>query len=138
MAVVIAPIGEWWPLVLLVALFGVGCLVTVPRYWRGDTGYLRRERPPGVWPFGVSSWKGFVRASPAFTGMMLVASIAFLIPAIFLGPRVSTSWRIYGLLTLAFLVLVIAVTLSITLFNRPRFLVPPPWRDEPGALTRPT
>lgn len=130
----VAPMGEWWAVALGVAFLGVASVVSVPRYWKGDTGYLRREHPPSIWPFGVAAWKGFVRASPAFLTMMLVAAIAFLIPALFLGTRVSTPWRVYGLLVLAYLALVVAVTVSITLFNRPRFLVPPPWRDEPGAL----
>lgn len=72
MALVVSPIDEWWSLVLGVAPFGVACVVVVPRHWRGDTGYLRREHRPGDWPFGMAAWKGFTRASPVFVVIRLL------------------------------------------------------------------
>jgi len=134
MALVIAPVREWWSLVLLVALFAAGCAIAAPRYWKGDTGHARPEHPPGLWPFGVPTWKGLLRAIPALSALMLLASVAFLIPAMFLGAEASRPWRIYGMIVLAYLFAVAVLTLSIVLFNRPKRLVPPPWRDDSGAL----
>ena len=135
MALVIAPLREWWSLVLLVALFATACVVVVPRYWRGDTGHARSGHPPGLWPFGVPSWKGFLRALPAISALMLLVSVGFLIPAMFMGATASTPWRIYGLIVVAYLYFVAVLAVSIVVFNRPRHFVPPPWREDPGAMS---
>jgi hypothetical protein len=60
------------------------------------------------------------------------------IPAAVSGPLLAVAYKFHGPVALwsaiAWIGLVIPTGVAIWLFNRPRFLVPPPLRDEPGAL----
>jgi hypothetical protein len=60
---------------------------------------------------------------------------AFSVASATSGSASSAAYRI-GVALLVPLVLLILVSAGITLFNRPKFAVPPPGRDEPGALAR--
>lgn len=135
MALVIAPLRQWWSLAALFALCAAACAIVIPRYWKGDIGHASREHAPVVWPFGVRAWRGLLSSLPALSVLMLLGSIAFLVPAVSLGEQASAAWRVYGLVVFAYLCAMVVLVSVIVLFNRPRFLVPPPWRDESGVFS---
>lgn len=105
----------------------------LPAYWRGgDTWFADRvemaastlsKHPSGVHslvPFVVLAW-GFSLAT-LFTAFMTVG-----------GFGVDDDPLIPGMLTsVATAVVGFGLQQSVIWFNRPRFLVPPRWRDDPG------
>ena len=94
---------------------------------------VRPPRPPALWPFSLPLWRGVAARSRSRAPRVLVligGGIAGdLIGEGRAGLRhrrwASASSACSGIFLLAF---------PITFFNRPRFLVPPHQRDEPGAV----
>jgi hypothetical protein len=111
----------------------------MPRLWRSDSTYW--AQPAAWWPWGTSSWRGWVRAVPVF----LVGAAAMLIgavPAVIgLPDPEDTSTRadvffVWVVGAIAVMAASFALVLSIILFNRPRLFVPPARRNERGAWSR--
>lgn len=105
-------------------------LAAAPRIWRGESE-LHPSAPPVWWPFSVALWAGvarsFVALSPAFIVLFVLVGLADLKGN---GSAAGDALLLAGA---GVLVVASAVYGVIVLFNRPRFLVPPPWRDDPGA-----
>ncbi len=121
-------------MVLSVAIYVVlvaGYLFVIGRIWRGRSEY-DPSQPPAWWPFSDPLWRGVARAFPVQGGCVLLliggGIAADLIGEGSQGYDVAMSVGLVGLLGIFLL------ALPITFFNRPRFLVPPHQRDEPGAL----
>ena len=114
---------------LIFALLFLGgiYLAVAARVWRGESG-LDGGRPPEWWFLGAATWRGVARAYVATVPFLLVmlagAGIAEWGGDEGVGMAVSAAAFAAG----------IGVHLAIVLFNRPRALVPPHLRDEPGAL----
>jgi hypothetical protein len=122
--------------VLIVALVG-GALAArnLPRLWRNEIRSF--DRMQAWWPLGMALWRGWVRGMPLafFAG-------CFLLVAVIVGafvPQDSDSegfaapaWYVIPVLGTFFMSLVLFF--SVVLVNRPRFVVPPHLRDQPGAL----
>jgi hypothetical protein len=97
----------------------------------------RRQSPPAWWFWGSRLWRGWIRSMPFGVfggGLWFAAGIG----AAFLqldqeahGFAVPV-WYAVGFISLTFAW--IATWLSIIVFNRPKALVPPRFRAEPGAL----
>jgi hypothetical protein len=110
---------------LVAALLLAMWLVGAPRLWRGEADV---DEPPPAWPFGATSWRGVIRSfivCPPLIGLALAgAALAELTGADDLG------------MTLGVIGLVgsVALHVPILLFNRPKALVPPDLRNQPGAL----
>jgi hypothetical protein len=103
--------------------------VGMPRYWsRPDP---RFGVVLSLWVQGDALWRGYVRAMPTMViGLGLV--IAFAAYMLVVGPprvRADVFWVWFVLLLASLSALV-----TIPLFNRPRVLVPPYLRAEPGAI----
>jgi hypothetical protein len=117
--------------VVIFAVLVVGYFFVIARVWQGRSE-IDPTRPPPWWPFGEPLWRGAARAFPVQGACVLVligAGItADLIGKDGSGYDLAMAVGVIGLLGIFLL------ALPITFFNRPRFLVPPHQRDEPGAL----
>jgi len=120
----------WWfsPAYVLIALplLPVG----VYRSWHG-TGHFD-EAPPSWWEWSEGVWRGWVRSIPA------VATVGFLFMAFGLAmiaaPEGSGLYVLFGLAATFLLCVSTALFTTITLWNRPKPLVPPGARGVPGVL----
>jgi len=96
-----------------------------PRLWRGESDV---DEPAPAWPFGAPAWRGVIRSfivgPPCIALVFAGGAVAELTDADDLGMAIAA----FGLLA------VVALHVPILLFNRPKALVPPPLRDQPGAL----
>lgn len=122
----------WGALFLFCAVSGA-VLFTLAgrRIWRGESA-LVPEAPPAWWLLGGGAWKGFTRALPA---LYPFAVLAFLAGAVQELVGVETREGDLALAAVGlFAFAALLVYLAITLYNRPRFLVPPPDRRKPGLL----
>ncbi|MGL5829670.1 MAG: hypothetical protein ACRC0L_08900, partial [Angustibacter sp.] len=96
-------------------------MLALPSLWRGKSS-MHPDRPPSGWVWGPNTyrhWSWGVMLSPP---ILLACSLALLTPKI--------SQTLAGVLLLVTLALTL-IWLSIMLFARPRFLIPPSWRPEP-------
>jgi hypothetical protein len=114
--------------VAFVCLLGVFYVYVVAKVWLGESE-LDSSKPPDIWPFGLPLWRGLSRAF-VIQGLCVLLLIGGGVASDAVGKdSAAFDWLmgigLLGLFLLAF---------PITLFNRPKFLVPPRQRDEPGAL----
>jgi hypothetical protein len=109
-----------------------GCYVyLVAKVWRGES-QLDPSSPPAFWPFSIALWRGVSRAF-VIQGLCVILLIGGGVGGDVVGEdSAGYNWvmgvglvGLLGLFLLAF---------PITFFNRPKFLVPPHQREEPGAL----
>jgi hypothetical protein len=121
-------------MVITIAFFALlvfGYLFAVGKVWRGDSEF-DGDDPPAFWPFSKALWRGTGRALP-----VLGACVLLIIGTGITSDLVGTDSRYYdpvmaiGVLGLLGLFL---VAFPIMYLNRPKLLVPPPWRDDPGAV----
>lgn len=131
----LAPV-VWFCAVLLLA--GTVLLtVLLPAYWRGGDGWVASriegasgsvsKYPSGAHalvPFTISMW-GFAIAA-IFTAMATVGGF---------GEEGDPNfpWVVGGALLMA---MGFGLQQMVVWFNRPKFLVPPRWRDDPGEWAR--
>lgn len=107
-------------------LAGVGSVQLRSDLWR--RGF---PHPPAYWLYGPAAWRGEVRALPtavAAAWLLLGLVTAFTLgelAVIGYGPAVWLLWLFFAAVAAMFL---------IVLFNRPKVLVPPRFRSEPGVL----
>jgi hypothetical protein len=114
-------------LIFALLFLGVIYVLVAPKVWRGESG-LDGNTPPQWWFLGDALWRGIARA--------YLATVPFLL-AMFAGAAVAefAGDEDLGMTIAAAALLVGAIVhFSIVLFNRPRALVPPHLRGEPGAL----
>jgi len=117
-------------LLCLAGLFAV----TGPRYWRGDP----RAKRPGLGPMatllGDRAWWACQRGSVAWVPCVIVclgaATLAFFLP------NQSGTHTALLLFSAAAMLVAYLLATSIALFNRPKLLVPPPYRGELGLLAQ--
>ncbi|MEO8690568.1 MAG: hypothetical protein ABI611_20410 [Solirubrobacteraceae bacterium] len=108
-----------------------GYFYAVGKVWRGESEF-DRDTPASFWPFSVALWRGAGRALP-----VQGASVLLLIGAGVTSDLIGTRSRYYdAVMAIGLLGLLagIFVALPIMYFNRPKPLVPPIWRDDPGAV----
>jgi hypothetical protein len=117
-------------IVVFAGIVGLYALA-IKRIWQG-TSELDDSDPAPWWPFSDALWRGTARASPVL-GACAILVIGGGIAGDLAGKDtpgydVAMSVGLVGLLGL------FLFALPITFFNRPRFLVPPHQRDDPGAV----
>ncbi len=113
------------------ALLVFGYFYAVGKIWRGESEF-DGDDPPAFWPFSDELWRGTGRAFP-----VLGVSALILIGAGIVSDLVGKDSPSYDLvMTIGVLGLLgtIIVAFPIMYFNRPRFLIPPPWRDDPSTV----
>lgn len=123
--------------IVLLGLLVLGGLALLPKLWRSEADIQKEEATKKWWPFGEAFREGFLRSIPAAILALLMLELG-LIAGFFQeyltgeGSRIARELTVY--LGSAFVVMLL-VDLSVTLFNRPKFIVPPGARDEPGAVS---
>ena len=121
-------------MVLTVAFYALLSSATSTRsakVWRGESEF-DREHAVSWWPFSVALWRGAGRALPVEG-----ASVLILIGAGIVSDLVGSDSRYYDAVMaigLIGLLATILLALPIMYYNRPKLLVPPIWRDDPGAV----
>ncbi|WP_432937219.1 hypothetical protein ACQPXM_24630 [Kribbella sp. CA-253562] len=125
-------------LVVVIVLLGLLVLVSLallPKLWRSQAD-IQREETTKSWPFGEAFRAGFLRSIPAAVLALLMLELG-LIAAFFAEYLTGEGSRFADRLTVYFgtaFVVMLLVDLSVRLFNRPKFIVPPDARSEPGAV----
>ena len=118
-------------------LMTLGAVVFVPLCLKGIRTLWRRpvdafEEPLAWWIWGAPLWRGYVRGMAAVGATFVVDLL--LIMVVIWGPGADAVL----LATAAALVLSLAaglvLAITIALFNRPRWAVPPHLRAQPGAV----
>jgi predicted lysophospholipase L1 biosynthesis ABC-type transport system permease subunit len=122
---------------LLLTPMCVIALWQIPKIWRLEADIPVPEVTEKWWPFGEAVREGFLRALPVgiLSGTALTACMALKI--LEEATQGTTTSRVAsGAAWVAFLAFValLLTDLSVTLFNQPRFIVPPACREEPGAV----
>lgn len=99
-----------------------------PRMWRGRMPHhsIDVDRVPAGWLWGVSGWHAAIR------GWLLGASAVPIAGCFFLA--VAFTIKPLAIFLLAFLIAWFLLLVSVVLFNRPRFAVPPVFRPRPGLI----
>jgi hypothetical protein len=117
-------------------LLGIPLLVgSAFLFWHYATGLWRNASPMHPdrvapwWPYGAISWRALLRVNTLASAMMLALAIT----AIVLSIEGKTAQAVGGGLSL-FTIALLVPCLSVVFFNRPRFLVPPHLRHQPGAF----
>ena len=125
-------------LTVLVGSLAIYAGVSASRLWRNPARADRVMAAYVVLPISKAVRRGTVRG--AWPRTVVLACVTVIVP---IG-SVATSAQLHsGLLRLAAVALIVllitagVVQLSIILVNRPRWIVPPAMRAEPGVLTRP-
>lgn len=114
-------------------------LFRLPAFWRGETSpsSLASMRP--VWPFGESSLRGAVRAGGlglvGFAGLMVAALGGDLVHVLEQETVVRFVIATLALTGDMVALVCLAGSVSVVLFNRPRIVVPPSMRDQPGVIS---
>jgi hypothetical protein len=117
-------------IVVFVAILVLFALA-ITRIWQGRSE-LDSSSPPPWWPFSEALWRGVARAFPVQAACVILL-IGGGIGADLAG-KDSPGYDIGMSIGLVGLLGIFLLALPITFFNRPRFLVPPHQRDEPGAV----
>ncbi|MGD9696371.1 MAG: hypothetical protein AB7V42_12020 [Thermoleophilia bacterium] len=126
-----------WIIVGSCLLIGTICLVRLPSFWRDrwGPGFDQPDEPPEYWPFGVAGWHAYKRAYPfscvAVTGLGVVMVPVALFPG---DPATDDAATAAGIPLLIWVVLITGFGLGLLLWNRPKWIVAPRHRAEPGAL----
>ena len=127
-------VGHLVVIIVLGVITAIG-LVLLPQVWRMEAAVQRPEATKEL-PFGDALRAGFVRGIPVGVVTSLFLELATT-AAFFEDALEGRGREVAGQLTIwlgiPFLV-GIRIDLSVTLFNKPRAVVPPAARDEPGAL----
>lgn len=120
-----------WLILGAFLVVGIASLIRLPNMWRGEDNIYPKIRR---WPLPDPLLRGWARSMPLL--VVLTWVLLFLAVFAFTAPpgAVATSPLTRLLLLLVLLVFLLMVT--VTLFNAPKFAVPPPQRGEPGALAQ--
>ena len=126
-------------LLLTAAMFTLP--IALPKLWRGDSTFGKSV--PSAWPYDEATWRGCMRAMPCLVvggpGLVIAGWCFMLWTSIdgyyFVSDPTVRWWLPLGAVFGAgCTVLAFAAGLSVFLFNRPRGIVPPHLRSEPGAF----
>jgi hypothetical protein len=122
-------VGAWLGLGVCVA-FLLGGPFVVRRLWNNE---LRRTFDPDVvpeaWILGDAMWRGWLRL--AFLGYLVISLFGL---AGLLWVVGGESLELVGGYAAALGILLMVLIVPIVLFNRPKFLVVPWMRQQPGAI----
>jgi hypothetical protein len=91
------------------------------------------DRMPPYWWLGKALWQGYARLGLlSFVGLWLglLAAVCFAL----LDGRESGFLYVAGLVLGLLLLFVIVLSMTVVLFDPPKLLVFPHWRDRPGAV----
>lgn len=125
---------DWFMFAVSVAI-GLYLAIFLPKVtrmmWRGEHKWMC-EPMPSWWLWGGPLWHGVVRAA-VLQGPAALAVIGTLVLGVFVGESSPLAPLAYALLGFASVIMFLLVP-PVVLLARPRFLIPPPLRSQPGAL----
>jgi len=107
-------------------------------WWHKTTSLDHRPAWWPAWWLDEQSWRGFVRTIPTSCAFCwILAAVVIVGPFVPVQPRdwfgfIRPAW--FSLPGAVSPFVAISLWLSVYLFNRPKFVVPPHMRDDPGAL----
>ena len=113
-----------------------GGIFLLPKIWRLEADIQKEEATKRWWPLSEAMRQAFVRSLPVAVitcAMLELASIASLFEKLLTGEdsRIASRFAVaFGFAAVCMML----VDLSVTLFNRPKFVVAPGARHERGAL----
>ena len=117
--------------VLLGSVLFVGASIPLiaifwPRMWRGEAPYSHIDHVPSNWLWGASGWHAAIR-----TWLLASAGAPILGAA---GLAMSFGNDLWLAILFSSWVIWFVLLLSVVLFNRPTFPVPPYLRSRPGMI----
>ena len=112
---ILVAVAFWAGTALLVA--------AVVRLWRAPLDHVSYRMAPW-WPWGQALWEGYRRTLLPAALVAVCFALALTLP--------SSVGVYFGL---AAFVVFVPMMILIVLFNRPRFLVPPPCRAQRGLIS---
>ena len=128
------------------AVMGLVVLTNVPRAWRGYWtrqqkrfgGRLRTHGELALiwWPFGDATRRGAIRGFVAVTLWWCGSTVFYWASFQGAGSASSSSrgWHVVAWIFAVWSLASLALALTVMFFNWPKFVVPPPYRGEPGAV----
>jgi hypothetical protein len=129
---------------VVATLIAAWSLVLLPRIWRGyltrkETRFRGQLRTHGYlgliwWPFGEATRRGAVRASPAATLWWCGLTVFYWASVLSAGQAGSRVWHVVAWVSAASALVWFALILTVMFFNKPKFVVPPSQRNDPGAV----
>ncbi len=123
-----------WVVFGFAVLLAIAAVRNLPRVWRHE--FRHQDRVPDYWPWGEALWHGYVRAIPVGTFTILIGiavlGLGLLVPEEPTGPLVRPYW--YVLPAFSAMGIVFLTMVMIVFFNRPKRLVAPHLRRQPGAI----
>jgi len=113
------------------AAVGIRGLMILPRVWRNEWYGPHPDRPFSGWPFGIALWRGFVRSGPLGAVFAIFAALVWFLGKGSSDPALDTVADVLAVITFFIL---FPIGGAVTLFNRPKWVVVPYLRHQPGAI----
>jgi hypothetical protein len=120
----------WLGAVFFVLVLAPLVAIAIRGSWRDEP---RWREPPPWWVGGRAQFYGLVRATPSCL-LALAAGFAAL-PVLDLLDKDSTLFKVLVLLLVALMLAGAVLAVTTFLIGRPHFIVPPPRRADPSAIT---
>jgi hypothetical protein len=129
-------LADWLAVVVFLPILLLA-LSQLPKLWRHETDFWD-GKAPGWWVWGETLFRGWVRSLIALTltGTLLLGVFVLGVIAD-IGEESQTSSDAVQLafaVSFVLLVLLFIAGITVSLFNRPKFIVPPHLRGERGAI----
>jgi hypothetical protein len=125
----------WFVLLAIGALFALSQL---PAVWSGRSVPRIARNLGSWWPGGQPLLRGYIRAVPCgivgFSALLIAAISGTVVASMSGNDLLRAFLAVVYLLAGLLAVSCVLGALAVTLFNRPRFVVPPSLRSEPGAV----
>lgn len=131
--------GADWLVFVVIAVLSTLGLLTLPRLWQGP--HRLDKGVPLWWYYPEALWRGYWRSVHLHVVAFWLATLR-----VFLGKCdegmsggsgrdiAMSGFRVAADVVLVGCGLVVALAITVPLFNRPRFVVPPRFRRQPGAI----
>lgn len=125
---------------LVVTIFGIAGVTHNVADWRGESYSSRQIIPPSWWPYSPGLWRANVRSTQVLAvgaiPALLLSMLAIAVLELDWPAPAEQLWWSTPLLLLAMglWVTMVGLALSVTLVNRPSFVVPPHLRSQLGML----
>jgi cytochrome c biogenesis protein CcdA len=123
-----------WVMLGLCMVLGLVAARVGLRAWTGRHAFLQMYDPPPGWRRSAPMWRGYVRTLGVLAVAWWCLVLAVLIGT-FAPDRQSAATWIAGALALLAALWIFVLLPAIVLFARPRHLIPPAVRGQPGALS---
>jgi hypothetical protein len=121
-----------WVVAVICIAVSIAAWRGLPRSWRGDHPWFARKTAPGWFPWGSALWRGWRRVA-LIAPFALTALTLSLVAGGLISAHSGVAWfpRVCAYL-FAFSAFVLIP--AVILLARPKLVIPPVLRDEPGAI----